>query len=378
MKFKAMNNVNPFIITGYHSPANFCDRENEVNKLISSLKNNRNTTLISIRRMGKTALIDHLFFQLQEEKDLSLHYLDLLPTSNLPEFTKAMANAVIGKFEKKPVIIFQKLMKTISHLRPKISIDALNGNPMLELDISGTEEAERTLDYIFEYLGKQEKKIIIAMDEFQQIVNYPEKNMEARLRSMIQKYNNISFIFSGSNRHLLQSIFSDYGRPFYQSTDILFLDRIDRERYLQFILEKFRIDRFDISELTVAKIQDWTFGHTFFVQFVCNRLYSHNIRKITDDTVNVVLFDILKEREPVYYNFRNLLTEQQFLLLKAIAKEGQVRQPTSKDFILKHGLNNASTVQTSLQALINKELIYEEQEKYSVNDVFLSRWLERL
>jgi uncharacterized protein len=378
MKFRAMNNVNPFIITGYNSPAFFCDRENEVTKLTSSLKNNRNTTLISIRRMGKTALIDHLFFQLQDENDLSLHYLDLLPTSNLSEFTKAMANAVIGKFEKKPMIILQKLMKTISHLRPKISIDTLTGRPTLELDISGTEEAEKTLEYIFQYLGKQNKRIYIAMDEFQQIVNYPEKNMEALLRSMIQKYNNISFIFSGSNRHLLQSIFSDYGRPFYQSTDIMFLDRIDRERYLQFILEKFRNDRFDISELTVAKILDWTYDHTFFVQFVCNRLYSQNIRKIADDTVNTTLFDILKEREPVYYNFRNLLTEQQFSLLKAIAREGQVRQPTSRDFILKHGLNNSSTVQTSLQALINKELVYAAHEKYAVNDVFLSRWLERL
>lgn len=373
-----MNNLNPFIITGYQSPAYFCNRENEVEKLTSSLKNNRNTTLISLRRMGKTALIDHLFFQLQDEKELSLHYLDLLPTINLPEFTKVMANAVIGKFEKKPVLIFQKLMKTISHLRPKISIDTLTGQPILELDISGTEEAEKTLDYIFQYLGKQDKKIIIAIDEFQQIVHYPEMNMEARLRSMIQKYNNISFIFSGSNRHLLQSIFSDYGRPFYQSTDIMFLERIDSDLYLQFILEKFRNDRFEITESTAEKILRWTYGHTFFVQYVCNRIYAQNIRKITDEAVNMVLFEILKEREPVYYNFRNLLTEQQFMLLKAIAKEGRVRQPTSREFIVKHSLNNSSTVQTSLLALINKELVYAEQEKYALNDVFLSRWLERL
>jgi len=373
-----MNYLNPFIITGYHSPDFFCDRDNETKKLISSLKNDRNTTLISIRRMGKTALIDHLFFQLQDENDLSLHYLDLLPTMNLTEFTKAMANAVIGKFEKKPLIILQKLMKTISHLRPKISVDILTGNPTLELDISSTEEAEKTLDYIFQYLGKQEKKIVFAMDEFQQVVQYPEINMEARLRSLIQRHTNISFIFSGSNKHLLQSIFSDHGRPFYQSTDIMFLERISYDLYLQFILEKFRNDRYDITESTAAKILQWTYSHTFFVQYVCNRIYGQNIRKITDDTVNMVLFEILKEREPVYFNYRNLLTEQQFMLLKAVAKEGSVKQPTSRDFILKHGLNNTSTVQTSLQALINKELVYKEQEKYSVNDVFLARWLERL
>jgi hypothetical protein len=373
-----MNYINPFIITGYNSPDYFCDRNNEIKKLISSIENNRNTTLISIRRMGKTALIDHLFFHLQEEKGYSLHYLDLLPTTNLVEFTKVMANAVIGKFEKKPVIILQKLMKTISHLRPKISLDALTGKPALELDIAGIEEAEKTLDYIFEYLGRQDKKIVIAMDEFQQILKYPEKNVEAHLRSLIQKYNNISFIFSGSNKHLLQSIFSDYGRPFYQSSDMMFLDRIGYDDYLPFILEKFRENRFEISESSVLQILDWAYGHTFFVQYICNRVFAENIRKISDNTLKSVLFELLTEREPMYYNFRNLLTDQQFLLLKAIAKEGSVFQPTSKDFIQKYNLTSASSIQTALQALVDKELIYEEQGKFALNDVFLSRWLERL
>ena len=327
--------------------------------------------------MGKTALIDHLFFQLQQEKDYSLHYLDLLPTNNLVEFTKVMANAVIGKFEKKPVIILQKLMKAISHLRPKISLDPLTGKPALELDIAGIEEAERTLDYIFEYLGRQDMKIIMAMDEFQQILKYPEKNVEAHLRSLIQKYNNISFIFSGSNKHLLQSIFSDYGRPFYQSSDMMFLERLRYDDYFPFILEKFRNSRIDISESIILNILDWAYGHTFFVQYICNRLYAENIRKISDETLHKVLFELLKEREPVYYNYRNLLTDQQFTLLKAIAKEGNVVQPTSSDFMSKYNLSAASTVQTALQALIDKELIYEEQAKYAINDVFLSRWLER-
>lgn len=372
-----MNNLNPFIIEGYESPDYFCDRENETKRLISAVKNNRNTTLISIRRMGKTALIDHVFFHLRKEKEYSLHYLDLLPTMNLVEFTKVMANAVVGKFEKKPLIIFQRFMKTLSHLRPKISLDTLTGKPALELDISGTEEAEQTLDYIFEYMGKQDMKIVIAMDEFQQIIKYPEKNTEARLRSLVQSYNKISFIFSGSNKHMLQSIFSDYGRPFYQSADFMILEKIEYEHYIPFIRDHFLKNKFQISENGVTHILDWAYGHTFFIQYICNRLYAENTRKITEESINKVMLETLKEREPVYYNYRNLLTDQQFILLKAIAKEGSVYQPTSKDFILKYNLTSASTIQTALQALLDKELIYEEQGKYALNDVFLSRWLER-
>lgn len=372
-----MKNINPFIITGYLSPDYFCDREIELNKLISSINNHRNITLISHRRIGKTALIDHLFYNYNLEENLSLHYLDLLPTANMVDFTKVMANAVIGKFEKKPVIILQKLMKILSHLRPKITMDALTGKPALELDISGAEEAEKTLDGIFDYLGRQEKKIIMAMDEFQQIVNYPEKNLEAHLRALIQRYNRLSFIFSGSNKHLLQSIFSDYGRPFYQSTDFLFLNKIDYQFYFPFIMEKFGAGRFEIKESIVIKLLDWAYGHTFFVQYICNRLYADNTRKISEETLSRVLFEILKEREPVYFNYRKLLTEHQFNLLKAVAKEGTVIQPTSGDFMLKYGLGTASSVRTALQALMDKELVFEEAGKYALNDVFLSRWLER-
>jgi uncharacterized protein len=372
-----MKNINPFIITGYESPIYFCDREDESNRIISSIKNNRNTTLISIRRMGKTALISHAFYHLQKEGEASLHYLDILPTTNLVEFTKVLANSVVGKFEKKPVIIFQRFIKALSHLRPKISIDNLTGKPALELDIAGTEEAEQTLDYIFEYLGRQDRKIVIAMDEFQQIIKYPSLNTEAHLRSLIQKFNQISFIFSGSNKHMLQSIFSDYGRPFYQSADILFLERIAYDKYIPFIRDHFLRNKFDISEEGVLQILDWTYRHTFFIQYVCNRLYAENTRKINEGVIHKVMIEILQEREPVYYNYRNLLTDQQFAVLKAIAKEGAVAQPTSKEFISKHSLSTASSVQTALQALSDKELVYEELGKHAVNDVFLSRWLER-
>lgn len=177
---------------------------------------------------------------------------------------------------------------------------------------------------------------------------------------------------------MLQSIFSDYGRPFYQSADFLFLERIPYVTYIPFIMDHFARRRHEIDENGVVHLLDWSFGHTFFVQYVCNRLFAENVRKISVEVIHKVMLEILSEREPVYFNYRNLLSEQQFTLLRAIAREGSVVQPTSGDFISKYGLNAASTVQTALQALSDKELIYEDKGRYSINDVFLSRWLERL
>jgi hypothetical protein len=89
------------------------------------------------------------------------------------------------------------------------------------------------------------------------------------------------------------------------------------------------------------------------------------------------LLNILKEQEVIYFNYRNLLTNHQFELLKAIAIEKQVNMPTSKDFLKKHNLSAASTIKTNLVALINKEMIYQDQNGYKVYDMFFAQWLRR-
>ena len=75
--------ANPFLLTGYISPDYFCDREQETQKLISALKNGRNLTLISPRRMGKTGLIRHVFYRMRSEKQAKCYYVDLYKTDSL-------------------------------------------------------------------------------------------------------------------------------------------------------------------------------------------------------------------------------------------------------------------------------------------------------
>ena len=86
--------------------------------------------------------------------------------------------------------------------------------------------------------------------------------------------------------------------------------------------------------------------------------------------------NILKEKENIFYTYRNLLTTAQFTLLKSIAKEKKLQQPNSKEFLHKYKLT-ASSVNRTLKALIDKEMIYYENGVYKVYDVFLSKWLEQ-
>jgi hypothetical protein len=155
------------------------------------------------------------------------------------------------------------------------------------------------------------------------------------------------------------------------------LERIPANEYSNFIISKFEKGKKKIQRSTAEYILEIGRSHTYYVQFLCNRLYGLKDRIITENLVRETLEHILKENEAVYINFRNLLTDYQWKVLTAIAHEGNAKLITSKDFISKHNLGTPSSVHTAVKSLLSKEMIYKEQDDYFVYDVFLERWLEK-
>jgi len=371
-----MKPQNPFLVSGYYSPEFFCNREKETQRIINAHRNGRNITLFSLRRLGKTGLIEHTFYKFKADKKTHIFYLDILPTTDLSSFINLFASTVLGKVESSPEKFMKKVGEIFAGIRPTISFDPFTGIPSFQINIQSADDADKSLQKIFSYLTKSGKKIIIAIDEFQQIANYPEKNVEAVLRTNIQRATGVNFIFSGSQKHILLSIFSQYGKPFYQSTEMMQLERISVNDYSKFIISKFGKGKKQINESPAETILEICRRHTFYVQFLCNRLYGLKDHTITESLVRDTLESILKENEAVYINYRNLLTEYQWKVLIAIAKEGNAKLITSKEFITNYKLGTPSSVHTAVKSLLNKEMIYKEQDDYFIYDVFLERWLE--
>ncbi|HDO27190.1 MAG TPA: hypothetical protein ENH02_03650 [Bacteroidetes bacterium] len=172
-------------------------------------------------------------------------------------------------------------------------------------------------------------------------------------------------------------MFSDYGKPFYQSSEMLNLGKINSKTYKEFIHEWFEKSKRTIEQSALDLIMKYTQVHTFYVQYLCNKLYGLPVRKITSETVTDTLLRILEENEVIYFNYKVLLTGNQFRLLEVIAKEGGVSKPTSKDFIGKYHLGTPSSVGAAMNALFKKEMIYKENGLIKVYDIFFSLWLER-
>lgn len=369
---------NPFLISGYHSPDYFCDREEESKKIISALNNDRNLSLISPRRMGKTGLIQHCFHLIQDDNsDIYCFYLDIFSTQNLRDFVDLFAKTIIGKLDHFSESGLKRLFSVIKSCRPSISFDPINGTPIISLDIIPQQE-ENSLKEIFTYLNDSGKRCYIAIDEFQQIINYPEQGVEALLRSYLQFTPNVKFIFSGSKKHLMDEMFSSANRPFYQSTQKIGLREISQNTYFRFAETHFakagKALPIEVFELIYIKM----FGHTWYIQYILNQLFSTEQTIYTNSDVTSIINSILEEENATYKTYCEMITKGQLKVLNAIAKEKKVKSPYENQFLKRHNLTAVSSVKLAIQSLTDKTLILKDEEDcYSVYDRFFSLWLEK-
>ncbi|MBP8790898.1 MAG: ATP-binding protein [Breznakibacter sp.] len=368
---------NPFLITGYYSPEYFCDRSRETETMLNALHNERNITLIAPRRMGKTGLIKNVFHKLcEQQSDVVTIYMDIYATQNLGDFIRLFASTVLGKLDSAPQKALNRVSQFLKSCRPVFTFDELTGTPKVTIDISPSSE-QTTLKEIFDYLQSSERRCYIAIDEFQQVAEYPEKGVEALLRSYIQFIPMINFIFAGSKQHVMQEMFLSAKRPFYQSTQTLSIDRIDKVEYYHFAKGFFKQQGRELDENTFDYLYDMFDGHTWYIQVLLNRLHAYG-EPINTQLVNYAIEEVIAESTYSYENLLAAYTAGNVNLLKAVAKAGCVKEINSGSFILQYKLKAASSVNSALKKLIVNELIYKTADGYIVYDRFMAIWLSRL
>ena len=370
-----MNITNPFVTSGYVSPHYFCDRVEETSLLTRALTNGNHVALISPRRLGKTGLIYHCFNQDSIKDSYYTFVVDIYATKNLQEFVFELGKAVLGTLKSKGRKVWELFLNTLSSLRGSISFD-INGNPEWGIGIGDISVPEVTLDEIFTYLEQADKPCLVAIDEFQSIINYPEKNVEAILRTRMQRCRNVWFVFAGSQRHMMSEMFVSPSRPFYQSTRLMSLAPIDCEHYVTFAQCLFREYNKDISRDTVVAIYDRYEGVTWYVQSVLNALFTltDTSSLCTPDRMETAIQQIIAQQSFAYESLLYQLPPKQKEVLMAICKEKKASNVTSRTFLQRYKLT-ASTVQGAIKGLLDKDFITLDLGTYTLYDQFFAQWL---
>lgn len=371
-------NINPFELFSYQGPEYFCDREAELKELLDAFDNRRNIVLHSKRRLGKTNLIHHWHYHLSKRKKVICIYLDVLNTTSDVEFINNFVTSIINGLEEKEGGIV-KFLSYFKSLKPQVGVDPIHGTPTFSVQADNVADIKYSLDAVMHLLMDRKENIQIAIDEFQQIGNYESTVIDATIRSYFPKAKNLHFLFSGSDQHLLTTLFSNPIKPLFASTQMMELNYIGHAPYYEFIKHHFESNDKTIPDIVLHRILNWTKQHTFYTHFLCNTLYNSTGEEVKEGDLNTAMNSVLKQFEMAYYFFEKTLSGNQWLLLKAIAKEGEAKNLTKKEFLNKYKFSTTSLKQ-ALEVLVEKQLVHEKMNKdentYSVYDVFLSRWLE--
>lgn len=372
--------INPFIVTGKIEPEYFCDRVEESARLVKSITNGNNLVIISPRRMGKTGLIQFCYEKPEIKEEYYTFFIDILHTSSLREFTYLLGREIYETLLPRSRKMANLFIQTIKSISSKFGFDPLSGTPTFNVELGDIERPEYTLDEIFRYLASADKPCIVAIDEFQQVAKYPEKNIEALLRTHIQKIRNSNFIFAGSERHMMQEMFLSASRPFYHSADMLELKAIVPETYIPFIAGHFEKRQRRVEATDIKRVYTLFKGHTYYIQKTFNEAFADTPagETCTLETIRTAIDTMIASNDTIFREILSNIPEKQKEVLYAIAKEGEAERITSAQFIKRHNLSSASSVQSAIKKLLEKDIITEISKVYSITDKLFAMWINGL
>ena len=362
---------NPFSFSGIVEDPAFCNREKELSDLNKFIENSQNVLLYSHRRFGKTSLIHKAF---RELKGIRAIYVDLYGTTGIEDFITALLKG-ISSVESRVDKLMKLLKEKITALTLNFSIDIYTGAPVA-VPVFAPVDKRPALDEIFALLEALSKKgkLAVAFDEFQEIAKYGQTDFEKHLRKSIQRHSNVSYIFAGSQKHLLTEMFASSKRAFYKLATSYALKKIRTEDYVAWIQTLFKADKRKIHSKYVENIVSRCENHPMYIQEFFFNLW--DAKNISIELIDGVELEILQNREAEFIGCWESLTLNQKKALKLIVAAGG-ENIYSADNLSKFGFKSASQVSKAMELLLKKEFV-SKNRVYSVQDVFFKRWVEKI
>ncbi len=369
----------PFQFGTLATDENFIDRQEDRALLKQLLTSHINVTLISPRRWGKSSLVKKAMDELMEEdKRVRVCYIDAFSIGSEAEFYRLFASRVIACASSKVERWIDDAKKFLSGVIPQIVVnDQVTDFLAFDLKFVPQERDKLTILQLPEMLAKEKGvKVIVCIDEFQQLANLPEyKDMEGKMRSVWQQQQLTSYCLYGSKRNMMQRIFTQSSSPFYRFGQVIFMGKIDKKHWIPFIQHSFEKTGKSISQEYADRICDIVACHSWYLQQLCYFVWSFTATEVTEDVFRLGLKQVLNINTPMFQNDTENLSATQIEMLKAIVEgETHFSSQTAK---LVYRLGNPNTIVKNKQTLQNKDIIEKQGQRFVFVDPMYQLWFKK-
>ena len=374
---------NPFVYGKVARGEAFADREAEIDELMADIASSQNVIIFSPRRYGKTSLILEVLDRIRKQGLLVL-YLDLFKVTSEEGFIAAYAKEIAGLHKGGIRAVLGKVKDLLPRLIPKVALRSEKSGVEVEFEFDPRAEKAPLLDDLFEAVAtvgaKDGKRGVVVFDEFQEIAGWdPAGNIERQMRAHFQLHRNVSYVFMGSKRHLMGEIFQNKNRPFYRFGKHFPLEKIPRRKFAEFIRRRFAGTGFRAEEEAIEEVLRVTEDHPYYTQLLCHILWDRGRerKEVTVDDVRRGLEEVLLREAHAFHDLWDMLTVKARRLLVALAEEeGSRVRIYSEDFLGRHNLGPASSLQRAVARLMEEEILEKVDGEYQYTDVFFKRWVK--
>lgn len=371
--------MNDAFIYGYAVEGeNFTDREAETKRLKANFEHGVNTLLISNRRIGKTSLVRHVGRLVNPKKALVV-YLDIFDCRSEYDFYNKLATAVLQQTSSKIDSILQNAKNFLSRVSPKISMGPDPTSEFsLSLGITPKEYApEQILELAESIAKKQKKRIVVCIDEFQQIGEFPDSlSVQKRLRGAWQLQQNVSYCLFGSKKHLLTNIFQNKSMPFYQFGDAIYLGVISTENWVPFICDKFKKHGLRIDKEQASRICGEVENYSSYVQQLAWLVMLHTEREVTSEIIDTAMNELIVQNAALFMQQTEGLSSYQMNMLRAIAA-GIHNGFLSQEVLETYRLGTKSNIPRIKKALIDRDIVEQRETGLYISDPIFNKWFKR-
>lgn len=359
---------------------NFTGRSAETRRLKANFEAGINSILISPRRWGKTSLVDHVCRQFVDNDIITVR-LDIFGCKTEYDFYNTLAVAVLKQTASKVQLWMDEARDFLARLTPKIGIP-IDSTSEISVSLGITPEThtpEEILNLVETIATRKKRHIVVCIDEFQQVGEFDNtKEVQAKLRSVWQHHHYTSYCLYGSKRHMMSKIFLNRSMPFYQFGDLLWLQKIPTNDWMDYIISHFETAGKHISEQMVERICETVDNYPSYVQHLALILLNHLPQggSVTEDMMPSAISELISTNEALYMQQVEPLSGYQMNLLKAIVS-GIHSGYNEKRVRSMFDLGSPSNMVRLRDALIERDLIYSEMQQLHLTDPVFGLWFKK-
>lgn len=353
----------------------FLNREEERAYLAKRIQASQHTVLMAPRRYGKTSLV----LKVAEELDLPHKTMDLFAAYS-EEYIRDQIINKIGKLVLELLPPLEKakahLLKIFKTMKPEISLGGFGQRLVLHPYSDSLQSITDLLLKLDETAVYFNKKVVVFIDEFQQISELKHYHaIEASIRHAVERSKNVAYVFSGSNRHLLNQMFGDKGRPLYRLCQILELDRIHSDIYIKHLK---RLSKkqwgYELSQEVISLVLELTERHSFYMNVFCQKIWEEAKAPAHREEIEKLWHNYVQtQRRNISLDVMKLSANQRKILI-ALAQNGE-QEIQSTDFITPLKIS-ASSAKQALDVLTKKDFVMHTNGIYEIIDPAIKYYLQ--